>query len=48
MEEQYVLLFKVMKLEANAKTNINKFIELFLEEGPFVYLFEKISWMFYF
>ena len=42
IEEENVLLFKTTKVENNSKTNINEFIELLLDEGPFEYLFEKI------
>ena len=42
IEEPNVLLFKTVKDSENTKTNIDDFIELFLEDGPFDYLFSNL------
>lgn len=42
LDESNNLLFKVIKLDNNQKTDINEFIELFLEKGPFEHLLTNL------
>lgn len=42
IDEPNILLIKAIKLTENSKTDVNDFIELFLENGPFQYLFSNL------